>query len=99
MRRFLMAGLLLVLALALAACGSTSAPTKDPAADAPAGDCTSAEGKIQLAGSTTVQPLAEELGEAFMETSKIVVEVQGGGSSVGVTSAGEGMVDIGMASP
>jgi phosphate transport system substrate-binding protein len=52
-----------------------------------------------LAGSTTVQPLAEELAEAFMELNPdVVIEIQGGGSSVGVTSAGEGTVDIGNAS-
>lgn len=56
-------------------------------------------GQIQLAGSTTVQPLAEVLAEAFMaEHPDVTIEVQGGGSSVGVTSAGEGTVDIGNAS-
>ena len=56
-------------------------------------------GQIQIAGSTTVQPLAEELAEAFMAgNDEVTVEVQGGGSSVGVTSAGEGTVDIGNAS-
>jgi phosphate transport system substrate-binding protein len=56
-------------------------------------------GQLQLAGSTTVQPLAEKLGEAFMAKNPgVKVEVQGGGSSVGVTSAGEGTVDIGNAS-
>jgi hypothetical protein len=56
-------------------------------------------GQLQLAGSTTVQPLAEKLAEAFMAKSPDVsVEVQGGGSSVGVTSAGEGTVGIGNAS-
>jgi phosphate transport system substrate-binding protein len=56
-------------------------------------------GQLQLAGSTTVQPLAETLAEAFMAKNPGVrVEVQGGGSSVGVTSAGEGTVDIGNAS-
>jgi phosphate transport system substrate-binding protein len=56
-------------------------------------------GQIQLAGSTTVQPLAEVLAEAFMaENVDVTIEVQGGGSSVGVTSAGEGTVDIGDAS-
>lgn len=56
-------------------------------------------GRLQLAGSTTVQPLAEELAEAFMKLHpQVTIEVQGGGSSVGVTSAGEGTVDIGMAS-
>jgi phosphate transport system substrate-binding protein len=56
-------------------------------------------GQIQLAGSTTVQPLAEVLAEAFMDANPdVMIEVQGGGSSVGVTSAGEGTVDIGNAS-
>jgi phosphate transport system substrate-binding protein len=56
-------------------------------------------GTIQLAGSTTVQPLAETLAEAFMAKNPgVTIEVQGGGSSVGVTSAGEGTVDIGDAS-
>ena len=56
-------------------------------------------GQLQLAGSTTVQPLAEELAEAFMALNPDVkIEIQGGGSSVGVTSAGEDTVDIGNAS-
>jgi len=56
-------------------------------------------GQIQIAGSTTVQPLAEVLAEAFMdENPGVRIEIQGGGSSVGVTSAGEGTVDIGNAS-
>ena len=59
----------------------------------------SLSGQIQLAGSTTVQPLAEVLAEAFMaEYPDVTIDVQGGGSSVGVTSAGEGTVDIGNAS-
>jgi phosphate transport system substrate-binding protein len=46
-----------------------------------------------------VQPLAEKLAEAFMAMNPdLVIEIQGGGSSVGVTSAGEGTVDIGNAS-
>lgn len=71
---------------------SESEPVKEPAA-------TGLSGQIQLAGSTTVQPLAETLAEAFMAMNPdLVIEVQGGGSSVGVTSAGEGTVDIGNAS-
>jgi len=54
---------------------------------------------ISMAGSTTVQPLAEELGDAYMAIDELVnITVAGGGSSVGVESAGEGTVDIGMAS-
>ncbi len=60
---------------------------------------TGPSGQIQIAGSTTVQPLAEVLAEAYMaENPDITIEIQGGGSSVGVTSSGEGTVDIGEAS-
>jgi phosphate transport system substrate-binding protein len=56
-------------------------------------------GEITEAGSTTVQPLAEELANAFMaEHSDVEITVQGGGSSVGVKSAADGTVDIGAAS-
>jgi phosphate transport system substrate-binding protein len=105
MRRILLT-ILVIAALLLSACGSSPEPTTAPAVDptkAPAVEPATApadpSGKLSLAGSTTVQPLAEVLAEAFMELNPdLVIEVQGGGSSVGVTSAGEGTVDIGMAS-
>jgi phosphate transport system substrate-binding protein len=105
--RILFASLMVVALLlaALGACGTTPEPTKAPAAEtkAPAVEPTQApsglSGQLQLAGSTTVQPLAEKLAEAFMKRNPdLKIEVQGGGSSVGVTSAGEGTVDIGNAS-
>jgi phosphate transport system substrate-binding protein len=56
-------------------------------------------GSISEAGSTTVQPLAEELAAAFMSLHPDVeIDVQGGGSSAGVKGAGEGAVDVGGAS-
>lgn len=56
-------------------------------------------GNLQLAGSTSVQPLAEELANAFMQKNpKVVINVQGGGSSAGIKAAAEGVADIGMAS-
>jgi phosphate transport system substrate-binding protein len=72
----------------------------EPETDAPDEETQSAlSGQIQIAGSTTVQPLSEKLALAFMESNPdLVIEVQGGGSSVGVTAAGEGTVDIGQAS-
>ncbi|MFN2226205.1 MAG: phosphate ABC transporter substrate-binding protein [Anaerolineae bacterium] len=107
MRRILFVSLMIA-ALLLAACGSTSDPTQAPEATKapeatqapePTQAPTGLSGKLSLAGSTTVQPLAEVLAEAYMDmNSEVVIEVQGGGSSVGVTSAGEGTVDIGMAS-
>lgn len=55
--------------------------------------------EITAAGSTTVQPLAELLAEAFESThDDAMIIVQGGGSSVGVQSAADGTADIGMAS-
>jgi len=56
-------------------------------------------GTITEAGSTTVQPLAEKLAEAFkVQFPKVTITIQGGGSSTGVKSAVNGTVDIGAAS-
>jgi phosphate transport system substrate-binding protein len=102
MKRLLIV-LFVVTALLVTACNQTTvAPTAAPTT-APVAEKTeepvAQTGQLQLAGSTTVQPLAEELAEAFMaKNPDLVIEIQGGGSSVGVTSAGEGTVDIGMAS-
>lgn len=58
-----------------------------------------AETTITLAGSSTVQPLAEKLGNAFTESKPDVrIDVSGGGSSVGIKSVADGIVDIGMSS-
>ncbi|WP_214041692.1 substrate-binding domain-containing protein [Methanoculleus sp.] len=55
--------------------------------------------EILIAGSTTVQPVSELLGEAYMkEKPGVKVTVQGGGSGAGIASAGMGIVDIGAAS-
>lgn len=56
-------------------------------------------GRILIAGSTSVQPLADELAKYFMQQNpKVSIEVQGGGSSVGIKSAIQGIVDIGTSS-
>lgn len=55
--------------------------------------------KIMIAGSTSVQPIAEKLAEHFMQKRPdIKIEVQGGGSSAGVQAALSGAADIGMSS-
>lgn len=52
-----------------------------------------------LAGSTSVQPFAETLSEAYMVLhSEITIDVQGGGSSAGIMSAQTDTADIGMSS-
>ncbi len=54
---------------------------------------------IQIAGSTSVQPVAEQLAQAYMQKHPDVkINVQGGGTSVGITSAQQGTADIGTAS-
>jgi phosphate transport system substrate-binding protein len=56
-------------------------------------------GEITEAGSTTVQPVAESLANAFMaKNPRVKITIQGGGSSVGVKSAADGTVDIGASS-
>jgi len=55
--------------------------------------------KLALSGSTTVLPIAQEAADEFMAQNKgITVNVQGGGSSVGITNVSEGVVDIGDSS-
>ena len=54
---------------------------------------------ITINGSTSVQPLAEELVKAFKtKNPNVKIDVQGGGSGVGIKSANDGVVDIGMSS-
>ncbi|MDG6218276.1 MAG: substrate-binding domain-containing protein [Candidatus Thermoplasmatota archaeon] len=56
-------------------------------------------GTITIVGSTTVLPIAGLAGEEFEKLyPDVTISVSGGGSSVGVQSAGEGTADIGMAS-
>lgn len=53
---------------------------------------------ITLAGSTAFQPFAEKLAEHYMQAHNDVrINVQGGGSAVGIQSAISGSADIGMA--
>jgi phosphate binding protein len=53
-------------------------------------------GSITLAGSTALQPLAEQAGKKFTEkNSKATINVQGGGSGTGLKLALDGTADIG----
>ncbi|MHB8780016.1 MAG: phosphate ABC transporter substrate-binding protein [Candidatus Geothermincolia bacterium] len=56
-------------------------------------------GNLSISGSTTVLPLGSEAASRFMDANPDAeVNVQGGGSSVGVTQVSQGVVDIGMSS-
>lgn len=57
------------------------------------------EGKIVVAGSSSVTPVMEKLKEAYVaKNSGVEIEVQQSDSTTGVTSALDGICDIGMAS-
>lgn len=82
----------------LGGCGADSGNDAAPDEAVPVED-TSLSGELNVVGSTTVQPVAEVLAEAFEALEPdVIVFVQGGGSSVGVRSAVDGTADIGMAS-
>ena len=68
--------------------------------DAAAYEQSDAEGKVVVAGSSSVTPVMEKLKEAYEKANggKITVEVQQSDSTTGITSAAEGICDIGMAS-
>jgi phosphate transport system substrate-binding protein len=54
---------------------------------------------INVVGSTSVQPVAEKLAEEYQKThSDVKINVQGGGSSVGIKSAQDGTAQIGTSS-
>ncbi len=96
-KKFLSVGFTLIMVLALvAACGQAA---ETPAAELPSSESPAEAITITMSGSTTVQPLAEKLSEAYMtDHTNVRIDVQGGGSSVGVKAAGQQTADIGMAS-
>lgn len=56
-------------------------------------------GKIVIAGSSSITPVIEKLKEAYVALNpEVTVEVQQSDSTTGMTSAIEGVCDIGMAS-
>ena len=62
-------------------------------------ESTMAEGKIIVAGSSSVTPVMEKLKEAYLAiNTNASIEVQQSDSTTGMTSTMEGMCDIGMAS-
>ncbi len=55
--------------------------------------------RVQIAGSTSVQPVAEKLAEEFGKTHpKVKINVVGGGSSLGISSVSQGITQIGTSS-
>lgn len=55
--------------------------------------------RIEIAGSTSVQPVVEKLAEKYMEEHpNVKINVQGGGSGMGIRTTEQGIVDIGTSS-
>lgn len=55
--------------------------------------------RIDIVGSTSVQPVAERLAEEYVKTHpEVKINVQGGGSSLGIKTSNDGIADIGMSS-
>jgi phosphate transport system substrate-binding protein len=54
---------------------------------------------LTVAGSSTIQPLAERAGQAYEKLHPGVrIDVQGGGSSVGISATRSGLADVGTVS-
>jgi len=61
--------------------------------------CDAPAGIITISGSTTIQPISEQLGKKFMaENPRVSVVVSGGGSGAGIKDVSNGKVDIGASS-
>ena len=93
MKRIALITLVMILAAgALAGCGA-----KEESGDSGTG--TEVTGNVVTAGSTSVQPLSEELAAVFMDENEgITVEVQGGGSGQGMKAIQEKIADFGALS-
>lgn len=85
--------MVVIASLALVGC-SKPAPAPAPAPEKPA-----LSGTVTIAGSTSVQPLSEELGTAFMaKNTGVRIEVAGGGSGAGIKAAQTKTADLGSSS-
>ena len=70
-----------------------------PVKDTKAYAATDAEGKVVVAGSSSVTPVMEKLAESYQAVNdKVTIEVQQSDSTTGIQSAIDGLCDIGMAS-
>lgn len=60
--------------------------------------CAPSQSTVTLAGSTSVQPLAEVLAEAYHRAGGERVRIQGGGSAAGIRAVQDGVADVGAVS-
>lgn len=94
---FSIIALTFILVLAVG-CGKTNTGFQEQENNSPAQEL-KLSGSIQIAGSTSVQPLSEELAMEFMNRfPDVKINVAGGGSGAGIKAAQNGTSDIGASS-
>ncbi len=82
----------------LAACGGTSSKEEDKSQNQQS-QGNKIEGTLEIAGSTSVSPLAQDVADAFMaKYPGVTVNIQSIGSSSGIRAPKDGAAPIGMAS-
>lgn len=80
----------------LTACGGSNQAPSDGNGSNAAGNIS---GSVTVSGSTSVQPLAQDLADVFKNVQPgISVEIQGGGSTQGIKDVSEGTSNIGTSS-
>jgi len=89
--------MILVMSFTLVGCGTnqSSNSTASPSASSQ----TTGEKKVELIGSTSVTPLAQEIADAYnKDNADVKINIQGVGSAPGIEAATKGTADIGMSS-
>lgn len=90
MKRLMMVTALLLLSMALVACGGGNGDNNGN------GQADGVSGSITVLGSSAMQPLVNEAAQQFMANNKSAqIAVQGGGSGTGLSQVMEGGADIG----
>ena len=96
-RKLIAAGLTLVMALSLAACGSKTETEDNQNTDEP--QTVTLSGSVALNGSTSMEKVVGALGEQFMaDNSGVKVTYDATGSGAGIEAASNGSADIGLSS-
>ena len=77
------------------AANRTTQAVDNPSAYSPSG----LSGTLKVGGSTSVEPLMQQMREAYIAHNPgVEIEISGGGSGTGINEATEGILDLGMSS-